>query len=336
MCRVKHPLSPARSARILATAVAVALVLGGCGTQQQEKVTADPTVSLPTESVSAPPGVTLTEPGTELKVGETATVGFAPNAKRSTALRLKVRRINQGRISDLSRYDLNRAAKASTPYYVKVGVANVGDGQIGRSAIPLWGLADDDTLIGASGFTTSFTKCPSGPLPRALRQGRLDAHLPDVPDAARQQAGRGQLPAGDGRGSDRLEGHRRQARQEEDREEGVVLTSRTFAPLRLGPLQVDTPVVLAPMAGITNAAYRRLCAEQGAGLYVCEMITSRGLVEGDATTRQMLVFDDSEDRPLGPALRHRPDVRRQGDRDPVRRVRRRPTSTSTSAAPCPR
>ena len=48
------------------------------------------------------------------------------------------------------------------------------------------------------------------------------------------------------------------------------------------------------MAGITNAAYRRLCAEQGAGLYVCEMITSRALVEGDASTRQMLVFDDSE------------------------------------------
>ncbi len=48
------------------------------------------------------------------------------------------------------------------------------------------------------------------------------------------------------------------------------------------------------MAGITNAAYRRLCSEQGAGLYVCEMITSRGLVEGDPTTRQMLVFDERE------------------------------------------
>jgi len=48
------------------------------------------------------------------------------------------------------------------------------------------------------------------------------------------------------------------------------------------------------MAGITNAAYRRLCSEQGAGLYVCEMITSRGLVEGDATTKQMLVFDERE------------------------------------------
>ena len=65
-------------------------------------------------------------------------------------------------------------------------------------------------------------------------------------------------------------------------------------PLRLGPLTVDTPVVLAPMAGITNAAYRRLCAEQGAGLYVCEMITSRGLVEGDEHTRRMLVFDPAE------------------------------------------
>ena len=64
--------------------------------------------------------------------------------------------------------------------------------------------------------------------------------------------------------------------------------------LTLGSLRVATPVVLAPMAGITNAAYRRLCAEQGAGLYVCEMITSRGLVEGDATTRQMLVFDELE------------------------------------------
>jgi nifR3 family TIM-barrel protein len=54
------------------------------------------------------------------------------------------------------------------------------------------------------------------------------------------------------------------------------------------------------MAGITNAAYRRLCLEQataqgGSSLFVCEMITSRGLVEGDATTRSMLVFDERED-----------------------------------------
>ena len=74
------------------------------------------------------------------------------------------------------------------------------------------------------------------------------------------------------------------------------MTLATAAPpLRLGNLVVETPVVLAPMAGITNAAYRQLCREQGAGLYVCEMITSRGLVEGDAVTRSMLVFPEDEE-----------------------------------------
>ncbi|MBA2508057.1 MAG: tRNA dihydrouridine synthase DusB [Nocardioidaceae bacterium] len=64
--------------------------------------------------------------------------------------------------------------------------------------------------------------------------------------------------------------------------------------LKLGNLAVSPPVVLAPMAGVTNAAFRRLCSEQGAGLYVCEMITSRGIVEGDRTSLQMLHFDPTE------------------------------------------
>jgi nifR3 family TIM-barrel protein len=64
--------------------------------------------------------------------------------------------------------------------------------------------------------------------------------------------------------------------------------------MKLGTLEVDPPVVLAPMAGVTNAAFRSLCREQGAGLYVCEMITSRGLVERDEATLGMLVFDPAE------------------------------------------
>jgi nifR3 family TIM-barrel protein len=64
--------------------------------------------------------------------------------------------------------------------------------------------------------------------------------------------------------------------------------------LRVGAIEVGPPVVLAPMAGITNAAFRQLCREQGAGLYVCEMITSRGLVERDRKTLSMLQFDPGE------------------------------------------
>ena len=64
--------------------------------------------------------------------------------------------------------------------------------------------------------------------------------------------------------------------------------------MRIGSVEVAVPVVLAPMAGITNAAFRRLAAEQGAGLYVCEMITSRGLVERQPKTLGMLAFDELE------------------------------------------
>ena len=54
--------------------------------------------------------------------------------------------------------------------------------------------------------------------------------------------------------------------------------TRVLPPLRIGSLVVYTPVVLAPMAGITNAAFRRLCRENGGVLYVAEMVTSRALV----------------------------------------------------------
>ncbi len=67
-----------------------------------------------------------------------------------------------------------------------------------------------------------------------------------------------------------------------------------LTPLRLGTHEIWPPVVLAPMAGITNRAFRRLCREHGAGLYVNEMVTARGLVEGDRTTRAMVSFDADE------------------------------------------
>lgn len=64
--------------------------------------------------------------------------------------------------------------------------------------------------------------------------------------------------------------------------------------MQIGPITVDPPVVLAPMAGVTNAPFRRLCREFGAGLYVSEMIGARGLVEGHEKTRELARFDDDE------------------------------------------
>jgi len=67
------------------------------------------------------------------------------------------------------------------------------------------------------------------------------------------------------------------------------------AGLRIGPLPLEPPVVLAPMAGVTTRAFRRLCREFGpGGLYVSEMITARAVVEGNERTARMLRFDAGE------------------------------------------
>ena len=73
------------------------------------------------------------------------------------------------------------------------------------------------------------------------------------------------------------------------------MTTATVAkPLRIGPLPLEVPVVLAPMAGITNTAFRRLCREYGAGLYVSEMITSRALVERTPESMRLIRHHESE------------------------------------------
>ena len=64
--------------------------------------------------------------------------------------------------------------------------------------------------------------------------------------------------------------------------------------LKIGPLEVDPPVVLAPMAGVTNSAFRRLCRSYGAGLYVSEMVSARALVEGNERTASMVAFGPDE------------------------------------------
>ena len=68
----------------------------------------------------------------------------------------------------------------------------------------------------------------------------------------------------------------------------------TNEPLRIGPLALDVPVVLAPMAGITNRSFRRLCREFGGGLFVSEMVNARGLVEDGEKSWQLAAFDHDE------------------------------------------
>ncbi|NBQ97202.1 MAG: tRNA dihydrouridine synthase DusB [Microbacteriaceae bacterium] len=64
--------------------------------------------------------------------------------------------------------------------------------------------------------------------------------------------------------------------------------------LQYGDIAINIPVVLAPMAGITNTAFRRLCREYGGGLYVSEMVTSRALVERTEESMRLIGHHESE------------------------------------------
>ncbi|ORB78603.1 tRNA dihydrouridine synthase DusB [Mycobacterium timonense] len=71
--------------------------------------------------------------------------------------------------------------------------------------------------------------------------------------------------------------------------------------MRIGPIELASPVVLAPMAGVTNVAFRTLCRELErelvgtvSGLYVCEMVTARALVERHPATMHMTTFAPDE------------------------------------------
>ena len=84
---------------------------------------------------------------------------------------------------------------------------------------------------------------------------------------------------------------------------GLVISVLTEARagLRIGPIELRSPVVLAPMAGVTNVAFRTLCRELEfaragtvSGLYVCEMVTARALVERHPVTMHMTTFAPDE------------------------------------------
>ena len=86
----------------------------------------------------------------------------------------------------------------------------------------------------------------------------------------------------------------------------AVTPAPVLPPLQIGPHTIESPVVLAPMAGITNRAFRRLCREYGreglerggasgaTSLYVSEMITSRALVERTPESMRLIEHDPDE------------------------------------------
>ncbi len=71
--------------------------------------------------------------------------------------------------------------------------------------------------------------------------------------------------------------------------------------MNIANLLIDHPVLLAPLAGITDSVFRQLAREYGAGLVFTEMISAQGLIHGGLKTFQMMEFTQQE-RPIGVQL----------------------------------
>lgn len=160
--------------QVAALAVTGALVLASCGGSAEEEAAGTPSPSIspsPSSTVAVPEGVELTEVGADLGFGDAATVIFEPNQKRGSVLELTVESAARGRIQDFSGFIVPEDVRTATPYYVDVQVRNVGEGDVGGAAIPLWGVDGTNTLLQPATFTVPFKRCPSQQLPEEFAAG---------------------------------------------------------------------------------------------------------------------------------------------------------------------
>ena len=67
--------------------------------------------------------------------------------------------------------------------------------------------------------------------------------------------------------------------------------------MKIGNIELNGQVILAPMAGVCNSAFRRICKEMGCALVCAEMVSDKGMVYNSKKTKDMLYFEESE-RPI--------------------------------------
>lgn len=174
MIRVPRPVPAA-----VAAVVAGALTLVGCsssdgGAEPDAGATPRPSsgsTSGATPYLPVPDGVELTEPGSQLAVGDHGVVAYEPRQDLVAALDIQVTRLEKTDIKDFSAWQLSDAQKASNPYYVRAKVENVGDTDLGGRPVPLYVVNGDNVLLEPTPFASSFKPCPSTPLPEKFGPG---------------------------------------------------------------------------------------------------------------------------------------------------------------------
>ncbi len=156
--------------------------LTGCGGDGNNNDSEDgsPSPSPSTETSEAeesylpvPEGVELTDPGSELGLGESAVIAWQPRQNLVGVLDISINRLVKTSFAQsFEGWDVKAEQnKDVTPYFVRATVTNVGDTNLSERLVPLYATDTADTLIEPTKFTEEFKPCPGGTLPRGYLAG---------------------------------------------------------------------------------------------------------------------------------------------------------------------
>ena len=183
-----HPLRGSAT-RVVAPLAALVLTVGALGAcsgddadeasssqsaTPGEDTTIDPTAGAEeTPYLPVPEDVELTEQGSALEVGETATVAYQPNQKDVGVLDITVTDLRKTSFKEsFQGWKLDKKVKKSQPYFVRAKVENVGEDDLGGKRVPLYLVDGDNTLVESSTFVSTFKPCPSKALPKKFGPGK--------------------------------------------------------------------------------------------------------------------------------------------------------------------
>ncbi|MCM3515534.1 hypothetical protein [Nocardioides sp. P86] len=176
-----------RRPRLAALAVlpVLALAAAGCSGTDETAGPSDPSASASTSAsaetsapvegepyLPVPDDVELTGQGSALSLGDEAVVAYEPDQKSVGVLDITVEKVQRTTFEkSFQGWELTKQVRTATPYFVQATVANVGDSDLGGRRVPLYAVDDADVLVESSSFVSTFTPCPSTPLPKKFRNG---------------------------------------------------------------------------------------------------------------------------------------------------------------------
>jgi hypothetical protein len=126
----------------------------------------------PSSSLPVPAGVELSTEGSQLNVGDTATVAYELRQGVVGVLDIKVTRLEQTSFKkSFAGWDLDEQQKKSNPYFVRATVTNRGETDLGGKPVPLYIVDGNNTLVEATTFASSFPPCQPGTFPKKFKPG---------------------------------------------------------------------------------------------------------------------------------------------------------------------